>query len=213
MALYGIGNIRDERFHYEMKAGRIALWKPKEEAEDWFNLLLIHQNRSVFPLHLSHNSDDFDSVSRVDREWRIIQPRRRSVMMRTSSSGDTSTIVSPKQERFPSAVNDITSLNLDQVSLPLSQKENRFPSAFFVIHYPRNGQREVHRHVSLVTIQGAEEFEMRSIRLRTVRPFIFDEIVLADEQKADSKLDLRTKSQINQFLKKKVRCPVLLLCG
>lgn len=46
---------------------------------------------------------------------------------------------------------------------------------------------------------------MRSIRLRTVRPFIFDEIVLADAQKADPNLDLRTKSQINQFLKKKVR--------
>ena len=45
---------------------------------------------------------------------------------------------------------------------------------------------------------------MRSIRLRTVRPFVFDEIILAEAQKADQNLDLRTKSAINQFLKKKV---------
>ena len=51
---------------------------------------------------------------------------------------------------------------------------------------------------------------MRSIRLRTVRPFIFDEIVLAEAQKSDPNLDLRTKSAINQFLKKKVRRLVLI---
>lgn len=45
-----MGNIRDERFHYEMKNNRIKLFKPKEDPEDWFNILLVHQNRFVFLL-------------------------------------------------------------------------------------------------------------------------------------------------------------------
>lgn len=47
LALYGVGNIRDERFHYEMKGGRIRMMKPRENAQDWFNIMLVHQNRYV----------------------------------------------------------------------------------------------------------------------------------------------------------------------
>ena len=45
--MYGIGNIRDERFHAEMRKNRISMFRPAEEADAWFNLLLIHQNRWV----------------------------------------------------------------------------------------------------------------------------------------------------------------------
>lgn len=48
LALYGVGNIRDERFHYEMKGGRIRMMKPRENAQDWFNIMLVHQNRYVW---------------------------------------------------------------------------------------------------------------------------------------------------------------------
>lgn len=45
LALYGMGNIRDERFHYEMKHNRIKMFRPAEDPDDWFNILLVHQNR------------------------------------------------------------------------------------------------------------------------------------------------------------------------
>lgn len=45
LAMYGIGNIRDERFHAEMRKNRISMFRPAEDADSWFNLLLIHQNR------------------------------------------------------------------------------------------------------------------------------------------------------------------------
>jgi double-strand break repair protein MRE11 len=45
LAMYGVGNIRDERFHAEMRKNRISMFRPAEDAESWFNLLLIHQNR------------------------------------------------------------------------------------------------------------------------------------------------------------------------
>lgn len=48
LALYGMGNIRDERFHFEMKNRRIQMFRPSEDPEDWFNIVLVHQNRCVF---------------------------------------------------------------------------------------------------------------------------------------------------------------------
>jgi double-strand break repair protein MRE11 len=45
--MYGIGNIRDERFHAEMRNNRISMFQPAEDADEWFNLLLIHQNRAT----------------------------------------------------------------------------------------------------------------------------------------------------------------------
>lgn len=47
LALYGIGNIRDERFHAEMRKNRISLFQPDSDPQSWFNLLLIHQNRAA----------------------------------------------------------------------------------------------------------------------------------------------------------------------
>lgn len=43
--MYGIGNVRDERFHAEMRKQRISMFRPEEDPDSWFNLLLIHQNR------------------------------------------------------------------------------------------------------------------------------------------------------------------------
>lgn len=53
LALYGMGNIRDERFHHEMQNGRIRLVEPVEDHEQYFNLLLVHQNRYVVPAALT----------------------------------------------------------------------------------------------------------------------------------------------------------------
>ena len=45
LALYGVGNIRDERFHAEMRRNRISMFRPAADSEQYFNLLVIHQNR------------------------------------------------------------------------------------------------------------------------------------------------------------------------
>lgn len=45
LALYGMGNIRDERFHFEMRNKRIQMFRPSEDPDDWFNVVLVHQNR------------------------------------------------------------------------------------------------------------------------------------------------------------------------
>jgi double-strand break repair protein MRE11 len=57
LALYGMGNIRDDRFMYEMSNRRINLYRPKgQDQEDWFNIMLVHQNRYSPPYSLSLSS-------------------------------------------------------------------------------------------------------------------------------------------------------------
>ncbi|RKP19244.1 DNA repair exonuclease, partial [Rozella allomycis CSF55] len=45
LALYGIGNIRDERLHRTFQQGKVKFARPVESTDEWFNLLVFHQNR------------------------------------------------------------------------------------------------------------------------------------------------------------------------
>ena len=45
LALYGLGSCRDERLHRMWKRKKVKFLRPKEEEEEWFNLLVLHQNR------------------------------------------------------------------------------------------------------------------------------------------------------------------------
>lgn len=46
IALYGMGNIKDERLLYELESNHVCMYRPAEDPEEWFNLLVVHQNRS-----------------------------------------------------------------------------------------------------------------------------------------------------------------------
>uniref|UniRef100_A0A1I8AWQ2 Double-strand break repair protein n=1 Tax=Steinernema glaseri TaxID=37863 RepID=A0A1I8AWQ2_9BILA len=45
LALYGIGSQRDDRLCRAFQEEKIKFLRPKEESEQWFNILLLHQNR------------------------------------------------------------------------------------------------------------------------------------------------------------------------
>ncbi|KAI1321068.1 Double-strand break repair protein mre11a [Mortierella claussenii] len=47
LALYGIGNIRDERLHQTFLRRNVKMMRPveDEDEEPWYNLLVLHQNR------------------------------------------------------------------------------------------------------------------------------------------------------------------------
>ncbi|PWN27482.1 DNA repair exonuclease [Jaminaea rosea] len=47
LALYGMGNIKDERMHYELRSNRVRMYRPRESPDEWFNILCIHQNRAA----------------------------------------------------------------------------------------------------------------------------------------------------------------------
>jgi len=58
------------------------------------------------------------------------------------------------------------------------------------------------RHVALLQVQG-KEFEMTPIPLRTVRPFVLEEITLT-EIADDEGLDLTDSMAISKYLKVQV---------
>ena len=57
------------------------------------------------------------------------------------------------------------------------------------------------RHVALLKIQDTK-YNVEPIQLRTVRPFIFDDVCLAEAREDGVKLD--TKVQITKYLKEQV---------
>ena len=45
LALYGIGHIRDQRLHRVFVQGNVHFHRPCENTDQWFNLMVLHQNR------------------------------------------------------------------------------------------------------------------------------------------------------------------------
>lgn len=45
LALYGLGNVRDERLQETFNKGGVQIMRPSEDSDAWFNLLTLHQNR------------------------------------------------------------------------------------------------------------------------------------------------------------------------
>lgn len=46
ISLYGLGNIRDERLHNTFKKKKVTLMRPADEPQGWYNIFVIHQNRT-----------------------------------------------------------------------------------------------------------------------------------------------------------------------
>ena len=72
------------------------------------------------------------------------------------------------------------------------------------------GLTRTRRHVALLKIQG-KEFELTPIPLRSVRPFVIDEIDLS-EAAEEHGFDLNDKIEISKFLKNRVRHSFSRLC-
>ncbi|KAF0720693.1 Aste57867_118 [Aphanomyces stellatus] len=45
LAIYGLGNMRDERLHRMFSQGNVRFRRPEENPETWFSIFVVHQNR------------------------------------------------------------------------------------------------------------------------------------------------------------------------
>ena len=45
-AIYGLGSVRDERLHRLFVHKNVRMLRPRENTDDWFSLLVLHQNRA-----------------------------------------------------------------------------------------------------------------------------------------------------------------------
>jgi len=46
LALYGLGSMQDERLHRLFLKKHVTMMRPEESMDDWFNIMVIHQNRT-----------------------------------------------------------------------------------------------------------------------------------------------------------------------
>ncbi|PPQ77954.1 hypothetical protein CVT25_015429 [Psilocybe cyanescens] len=163
LGMYGIGNVKDQRMHFELRSNRVRMFMPTDK-DKWFNMLLLHQNR------VKHGPQEFvpeglfdDNVDLVvwghEHDCRIIPE---------PVAGKKYYITQPGSS----------------VATSLADGE------------------AIEKHVALLQIQG-KEFQMTPIPLRTVRPFVIEQLVLNEVAEEES-IDLNDQMSITKFLKAKV---------
>ncbi|KAG8845291.1 meiotic recombination [Tulasnella sp. 330] len=163
LALYGIGNVKDQRMHFELRSNRVRMFMPRNK-DDWFNILLVHQNRVKHgpQEHVPEGMFD-DSINLVvwghEHDCRI------------------------EPEEVPGKPYFITQPG-SSVATSLSDGES------------------IQKKVAFLEIQG-KEFQMTPIPLRTVRPFVMEEIVLSEVAEEEN-LSLGDKMEINKYLRSRV---------
>ncbi|KAJ2322712.1 meiotic recombination, partial [Coemansia sp. RSA 2681] len=162
LALYGLGNIRDERLHRTMARNHVTMCQATEDHGRWFNLMVLHQNRAAhgpknhIPEHFLSEMLDFvvwghehqclvDAEYNHQRAFYVSQPG--SSVATALSSGEAS----PK-------------------------------------------------HVAVLRV-NRRNFKLDKIRLKNVRPFVIEDVVLAAVPTLSPQ---STEDEIVEFLRRRV---------
>lgn len=163
LSLYGVGNVKDQRMHYELRSNRVRMYMPRNR-DEWFNILLLHQNRARHGPQESVPEGMFDdSVDLVvwghEHDCRIVPE---------PVAGKPYYITQPGSS----------------IATSLADGES------------------IEKHVALLHIQG-KEFEMKPIPLRTVRPFVLEDVVLSEAAEEEG-FELNDQIAVSKFLKSRV---------
>ncbi|KAF8839702.1 DNA repair exonuclease [Paxillus ammoniavirescens] len=163
LGLYGVGNVKDQRMHFELRSNRVRMYMPRNK-DEWFNILLLHQNRVRHGPQESVPEGMFDdSVDLVvwghEHDCRIVPE---------SVAGKPYHITQPGSS----------------VATSLADGES------------------IEKHVALLQIQG-KEFELEPIPLRTVRPFVLEEVIISEAADEEG-FDLNDQIVVSKFLKSRV---------
>ncbi|KAI6115328.1 Metallo-dependent phosphatase-like protein [Pisolithus croceorrhizus] len=163
LSLYGVGNVKDQRMHFELRSNRVRMYMPRNR-DEWFNILLLHQNRVRHGPQESVPEGMFDdSVDLVvwghEHDCRIVPE---------PVAGKPYYITQPGSS----------------IATSLADGES------------------IEKHVALLQIQG-KEFEMKPIPLRTVRPFVLEDVVLSEAAEEEG-FELNDQIAVSKFLKSRV---------
>ncbi|KAI6145221.1 Metallo-dependent phosphatase-like protein [Pisolithus tinctorius] len=163
LGLYGVGNVKDQRMHFELRSNRVRMYMPRNR-DEWFNILLLHQNRVRHGAQESVPEGMFDdSVDLVvwghEHDCRIVPE---------PVAGKPYYITQPGSS----------------IATSLADGES------------------IEKHVALLQIQD-KEFEMKPIPLRTVRPFVLEEVVLSEAAEEED-FELNDQIAVSKFLKSRV---------
>ncbi|CAE6351710.1 unnamed protein product [Rhizoctonia solani] len=163
LALYGVGNVKDQRMHFELRSNRVKMFMPKDK-DDWFNILLVHQNRvKRGSLEAVPEGMFDDSINLVvwghEHDCRIVPEP-----------------VAGKEYFITQPGSSVATSLADGEAIP--------------------------KHVALLEIQH-NTFQLTPIPLRTVRPFVLDEVNLSEAAETDG-IDITNQVSVMKFLRERV---------
>ncbi|WFD33923.1 meiotic recombination [Malassezia cuniculi] len=164
IALYGMGNVKDERLNYELRANHISMLRPAEEPDSWFNVLTVHQNR------VPHNNMAYIPESAFD---------------------DSIDLVVWGHEHEQRIMPESVSEKPYHISQPGSSVATSLMPG-----------ETVTKRVAIVHVDR-RDFLIEPITLRTVRPFVMREIVLATEA-ASQRIDVQDRAQLLKLLRRHI---------
>ena len=142
LALYGMGNIKDERMHFELRANRVRMFRPQEDPDSWFNILCVHQNRAAHtPKAYVPESMFDDSIHLV--VWGHEHQQR----------------IQPE---------------------PVTEKRYHITQPGSSVATSLSPGEAVEKCVAIVHVENTD-FLIEPIPLKSVRPFVLDDMVLAEE--------------------------------
>ncbi|KAH7101215.1 DNA repair exonuclease [Auriculariales sp. MPI-PUGE-AT-0066] len=163
LGLYGIGNVKDQRMNIELSKGRVRMFMPRNK-EDWFNLLIVHQNR------VKHGPQSHVAEGLFQEDINLVL---------WGHEHDCRVVPEPVsgKEYFITQPGSSVATSL------------------------ADGEAQL-KHVALLKVHG-REFSLDPIPLRTVRPFVLEELDM-QEAAEDEQLDLREPMEITKFLRARV---------
>ncbi|OLL26864.1 DNA repair protein rad32 [Neolecta irregularis DAH-3] len=176
LALYGLGNVRDERLYRTFREGNVRYMRPLEDQDNWFNICVVHQN------HASHTDTGYLPESFLQDFMDIIL-----------WGHEHECLIDPRQ-------NDQRGFYVIQpgssVATSLCMGESIKKHEYNMLLQPADC-----RHVGILSVRGKERgFE--KIPLRTVRPFAMREIVLAEYNEIPA--TGKNMRQVREFLERQV---------
>ncbi|GAM24521.1 hypothetical protein SAMD00019534_076960 [Acytostelium subglobosum LB1] len=160
LAIYGLGNIRDERLYRTFQKQQVKMMRPIESKDEWFNILVLHQNR------VAHNPKNYVHEQMIDNfiDFVVWGHEHECLINPQASAVGEFHITQPGSS----------------VATALSEGESKEK---FV------GLLEVYKN----------QFRFKTHPLTTVRPFILDNLVLAD-----SKINPAQPTEVVDYIAQKV---------
>lgn len=142
LALYGLGNVKDERLHRVFRDNKAKFLRPSVDPDSWFNFLCVHQN------HVAHTRTSYIPENFLPKFINFV-------------------LWGHEHECLPSPMyNPETGFDVLQpgssVATALSPGEM------------------AEKNVFIMNIQDGK-YSIEPIRLKTVRPFVMEEVVLHKE--------------------------------
>ncbi|KAG4074814.1 hypothetical protein HA402_006453 [Bradysia odoriphaga] len=165
LALYGLSHIHDNRLARLFLDNKVVLEAPDESSGQWFNLLVLHQNRADRGLKNFLPEDRLPKTLHLvvwghEHDCRIVPKANEDKGFSVSQPGSS-------------------------VATSLSEGE------------------AIDKHVGLLFIHGIR-FQMQPIKLKSVRPFVFDSIHLAEVEEELGFNEGNTVDKVQDYVAKKV---------